>query len=69
MHLVVNGKVALRPMLCRGPEDMTNEFTFLLGATERDRKYLPRNAPMLADKNRKDLILTPKNRCRHERFR
>jgi hypothetical protein len=68
MHLVVNGKVALRPMLCRGPLDVKNEFTFLLGATERDRKYVPRDAPLLAEQNRSDLVLNASNRCKHERF-
>ena len=28
MHLVVNGQVAIRPMLCRGTIDFHNEFTF-----------------------------------------
>lgn len=68
MHLVVNGQVALRPMLCRGPNNTNNEFTFLIGATERDRKYIPRDAPKRADENRADLIENPHKRCDHERF-
>ena len=68
MHLVVNGRVTLRPMLCRGPFDMKREFTFLFGATEKDRKLIPRDAPEQSEKNRKDLISNPEKRCRHERF-
>jgi len=68
MHLVVNGKVALRPMLCSGPFDHQKEFTFLFGATKRDRKLVPRDAPERAEENRNDLILHPENRCEHERF-
>ncbi len=33
MELVVNGHVALRLMLCRGPWSLQIEFTFLAGAT------------------------------------
>lgn len=69
MHLVVNGKVALRPMLCRGPFDHEKEFTFLFGTTERDRKLVDRDAPERALQNREDLIRHPENRCKHERFR
>ncbi|MFA5300956.1 MAG: hypothetical protein WC389_22415 [Lutibacter sp.] len=69
MHLVAKGKpVTLCPMLCRGVVDFQSEFTFLFGATEKDRKYLPRNAPEIADKNRDDLRLHTQCRCKHERF-
>jgi hypothetical protein len=67
LELAANGQVAIRAMLCRGPITMQNEFTFLFGATERDRKYVPRDAPQKADKNRSDLIST-KRRCKHARF-
>jgi hypothetical protein len=33
--LVVHGQRMLRPLLCRGPIDMTKEFTFLIGAIEK----------------------------------
>ena len=33
--LIVHGQRMLRPMLCRGPIDMSGEFTFLLGAIEK----------------------------------
>jgi hypothetical protein len=68
MHLVVNGEVALRPMLCRGPFNMQKEFTFLFGTAERDRKFAQRDAPERAERNRQDLISNPQNRCKHERF-
>ena len=69
LELTVNGKVALRPMLCRGPIKKDSEFTFLLGATERDNKYVPNNALEKAEGNRLDLIENPKDkRCFHERF-
>jgi hypothetical protein len=69
MHLMVNGEVALRPMLCRGPFNHQREFTFLFGTTERDRKLVQRDAPERAEQNRNDLIRHPENRCKHERFR
>jgi hypothetical protein len=68
MHLVVNGEVALRPMLCLGPFDHDREFTFLFGTIERDRKLVQRDAPERAEQNRNDLIIHPENRCKHERF-
>ena len=70
MHLVVNGEVALRPMLCRGPFDHRREFTFLFGTTEQqDPKFVQRDAPERAEQNRNDLICHSENRCKHERFR
>jgi hypothetical protein len=68
MHLVVKGQVTLCPMICRGTVDFQNEFTFLFGATEKDRKYVPKNAPKIADNNREDLKLHTQYRCKHERF-
>ncbi len=68
MELAVNGQVALRPMLCRGPFAMQSEFTFLLGVVERDRRYVPPDAPERAEANRLDLLAHPEKRCDHERF-
>lgn len=68
-HLVINGEIAFRPMFCRGPINPQREFTFLFGATEKDRKkYVPNDAPSRAEQNRKDLISNPQHRCKHERF-
>lgn len=68
MELAVSGRVALRLMLCRGPFAMQSEFTFLFGATERDKKYVPRDAPQRAETNRLDLLKHPEKRRDHERF-
>lgn len=56
MEMPIKGKVALRPMLCRGPFAMRSEFTFLFGAFERDRVYVPFDAPQQAEKNRLALL-------------
>jgi len=58
----VNGRVALRPMLCRGPIWMDKEFTFLLGATERDGKLSPIDAPEIADRHRAKVRSAPSER-------
>jgi len=68
MELALNGQMILRLMLCRGPFSMKNEFTFLFGAVEKNRKYIPKDAPERADGNRTDLILNPSKRCKHEQF-
>jgi hypothetical protein len=70
MELTINGQVALRPMLCRGPGpfSMQSEFTFLCGAVERDVKYVPSDAPERAEERRLDLLAHADKRCKHERF-
>src|SRR3990167_1888469 len=50
-ELPVGNDVAIRIMLCRGPFDMESEFTLLLGAVERDRRYVPADAPERAERN------------------
>jgi hypothetical protein len=69
LELAVNGQRALRPMLCRGPFDMNGEFTFLLGAIEKDVKYIPADALVRADNNRDSLLNKNGGRCTHERFK
>ncbi len=49
--LKIGGKVRLRPIACKGPEDRENEITILLGATERDWQ-LPANACKKAEDRR-----------------
>lgn len=66
--LQINGRVAPRPMLCRGPEKMGDEFTLLLGAVERDWKLIPHNAPSIAAENREILIKDRLRRVAHEQF-
>jgi len=68
MELAVNGQVALRPMLCRGPFAMQSEFTFLFGVIERDRRYVSPDGPERAEANRLDLLAHAEKRCEHERF-
>jgi len=65
--LRIDGSVAMRPMLCKGPIDMNREFTLLLGATERDRVLDPMDAPRRAEQRRTEIIANPTRRCNHER--
>ena len=44
LKLKVKGNVQLRPMLCKGPINHENEFTLLIGATERDFCLVPDKA-------------------------
>lgn len=68
LEIPMKGKVALRPMLCRGPF-VRGEFTFLFGAVERDRVYVPSNAPLRAEANRLDLMKRgDRGRENHKRF-
>jgi len=63
----INGTVALRPLLCRGPVDNSSEFTLLLGAFERDWKWIPPDAPSVAEARRKEILSDPRGRrCPHE---
>lgn len=49
---ITAAKVQLRPLLCRGPVNPGREFTFLLGAKEKDSKWSPKNAPATAEQNK-----------------
>ena len=63
----VNGRVALRPLLCKGPIDNDHEFTLLEGAFEQDRKWVPSNAREVAVDRRTEVINDPDaRRCAHE---
>lgn len=66
--LKVGGKVRLRPLLCRGPVDASQEVTFLLGATERDFQLVPRGAEAKAAEYRDNLRADPRLRETHERI-
>jgi hypothetical protein len=66
--LRINGRVALRPMLCKGPVNNDAEFTLLLGAEERDRRLVPLDAVSRAEQRRQRVIGNPQERrCDHER--
>lgn len=59
----VNGRVAPRLLLCRGPVNMAaQEFTLLFGCTERDRQFVPANAIATALENRGFVIADPEHR-------
>src|SRR6202171_999033 len=47
--LKIKGDVQVRPFLCKGPVNKKREFTLLLGAFEKDWKYIPSNAWRLAE--------------------
>lgn len=66
--LRVQGKVKLRPMLCKGPIDNEKEYTLLIGATERDSKFEPKNADKKANERKQIIIKNPNRRCTHERI-
>jgi hypothetical protein len=66
--LVVHGDGRmLRPMLCRGPQDPDNEFTFLLGAFEVGGK-LDEDAET-AEERRQLVIADPSRREINGRYR
>lgn len=65
--LIINGRMALRPLLTRGPIDNNGEFTLLIGAFEKGFKWDPANAPTTADRYRDEIIANPTGRRRpHE---
>jgi hypothetical protein len=67
--LRLNGIVAVRIMLCRGPLLGDVGYTMLVGAVERDGKLVPRDAPERAGRNRAIVLERPKERRKvHDRF-
>jgi hypothetical protein len=52
----LNGRVAPRLLLCRGPVNMHREFTLLFGCKERDREFVPPNAIQRAIEHRENVI-------------
>jgi len=57
----INGDVAARLILCKGPINMEIEYTLLLGAFERDDE-LPEGTLELAESYRQAIIKDSKNR-------
>jgi hypothetical protein len=57
----VNGSVAARLFLCKGPINMEIEYTLLLGAFEKD-DALPEGTLEAADDYRKQVIANPHGR-------
>jgi hypothetical protein len=67
--LRVNGSVAVRLMLCRGPLVGESGYTLLLGAVERDSNLVPADAPERATRNRTVVLGDPVHRRKeHESF-
>lgn len=77
-EIVINGERALRILICRGPIEIGRssdgkksspwaapEFTILLGAEERDCKYVPSDAVQQAELRRKTIMHDPKRRVAH----
>src|SRR5688572_11702017 len=50
--LTINGRIAVRPLLCKGTEKPNDEFTLLIGAFEVGGEWKPANAPSEADLRR-----------------
>jgi hypothetical protein len=66
--LKVHGNVQLRPHLCAGPINRSQEFTILVGAKEKDWKLDPSNAGEIAEKRRNEIVTDPTRRVPHERI-
>jgi len=67
--LRVNASVMIRIMLCRGPLPGESACTLLVGATERDGRLEPANAPAVAGDRRKEVLNDGRRfRRAHERF-
>ena len=62
--LIIHADVMLRPMLCKGPVAMEEEFTLLTGAVEVQGKLIP--DPQVAVDNRNTLLGDTKRRVPHE---
>lgn len=67
LKLKIKGNVQLRPMLTKGPIDIMNEYTLLLGAKEVGDKLQPKDAPEIANRNKAKVKRDPNNRrVKHE---
>lgn len=67
-EIKINGPVAVRPLLCKGPQNMNQEYTILIIAQERDNQLVPSDAPQIAENRRQEIITNPQRRVRHERI-
>lgn len=64
--LQAGGKLRLRPMLCKGPQDLDREVTFLVGAFEKGNDFEPKDAPGKAVERRTLLVHRRAQRRRYE---
>jgi hypothetical protein len=53
---------ALRPIVCKGPEDVENEITLLYGAVEENFAWKPADAPVRAEGLRRAIIAKQRRR-------
>ncbi len=56
--LKVKGNVQLRPLLCKGPVNIQDEYTLLIGAKEVGDKWVPKGAPSTAATKKQKLLKT-----------
>jgi hypothetical protein len=63
--LKINGKIALRPLLCKGPIDNDAEFTLLKGAFEVGNQWNPAAARTDAVTRRAIVLADSKRRTPH----
>jgi len=57
--LRVNGTIAVRILLCRGPVTVEIEYTLLQGAIEKDGRLDPRDAATRACSHRAEVLRAP----------
>lgn len=68
LKLRIKGKVQLRPMLCRGPVSVGQEYTLLLGAIEVGDELEPAQADAIAMQHKEAVLAAPTTRrIDHER--
>jgi hypothetical protein len=66
--LRIQGRVQLRPMLCKGPISVTTEYTLLAGATEVGSRLKPNGVEQTALTRKREVIGAPLIRRKsHER--
>ena len=65
----VQGNPKLRPLVCKGPQNIQTEYTILLGAKEVGSAWNPVDAPETANGNKQSLTADKTRRVRHEKDR
>lgn len=66
--LRIHGRVQLRPLLCKGPISVDEEYTLLAGAKEVQDKLTPRGIELTALARKKEVATNnKKHRKEHER--
>lgn len=65
--LRVRGNVQLRPLLCKGPANVDNEYTLLAGAKEVGFKLMPNGVEDAAQQRKMEVTSDLGRRKKHER--